>query len=72
MPTPLAEPAQLLFDRWYIVKSGEPSLAWTGRAWSHHVRGVPTTHYQLCNFTTRADALRFIDRTPALNPEPEP
>jgi hypothetical protein len=48
------------FGRYHIQHRKQPHLAWSGRRWNRHDRGIPCGQFQICNFATEAEARKYI------------
>jgi hypothetical protein len=51
--------AENVFGRWVIVNGTHEDLAWSGSHWVPHRHGIPSGDAQICNFTTRQEALEY-------------
>lgn len=57
-----------VWSRWLIIHPTEDQLAWTGRRWSHHWRGIPADAYQVVNFDNEQEAREYC-RENGLEPQ---
>ena len=49
------------FGFWYIQHPVNPLLAWGGARWVGHDRGLPTGHFQVCNFFDADEATEYAE-----------
>lgn len=52
-----------VFGRWYITRSDDDELAWTGMAWTKHNNGVGIAGVQVSNFAERDECEEYIRKT---------
>lgn len=47
------------FGRYYLQHPTRRQLAWAGHGYSTHCNGVPTGPWQICNFSSRQQAMAY-------------
>lgn len=65
MPYPAAIPVLSPGGAWYIQHRYHPTLAFTGKGWTHHTAGYPANNKEIRTFANQQEAQDYINNWPA-------